>query len=158
HARGRKPAARQVCGRPGDAVRTAQCPTRIRQIGRSLTVSLSAVRLSNSGSTGRQGDGPLHSGQKSKNPSRNLPTIFKHVLPGVATVGSRARPICARCARPKRRTMMTNLDVTALREPRAAHYRRLARAAARTVALILGPLTEAYQARRDAAHLMSLDD
>jgi uncharacterized protein YjiS (DUF1127 family) len=53
---------------------------------------------------------------------------------------------------------MTNLNVTALPTPETSHVRQATRAAARIVALILGPLAQAYRARRDAEHLMSLND
>jgi uncharacterized protein YjiS (DUF1127 family) len=53
---------------------------------------------------------------------------------------------------------MTNLNVTALQKPGTAHVRQVTRAAARIVALVLRPLAEAYRARRDAGHLMGLND
>jgi uncharacterized protein YjiS (DUF1127 family) len=53
---------------------------------------------------------------------------------------------------------MTDLSVTALQDPRAAHYRQAARAVARTVVLVLGLLAKANRARRDTKYLMSLND
>jgi uncharacterized protein YjiS (DUF1127 family) len=53
---------------------------------------------------------------------------------------------------------MTNLNATVLQKPGTAPYRQAVRAVARTVALILAPLAQAYRARRDAEHLMSLND
>jgi len=53
---------------------------------------------------------------------------------------------------------MTNLNVTALQKPGTAHVRQVSRAAARIVALILRPLAEVYRTRRDAEHLMGLND
>jgi uncharacterized protein YjiS (DUF1127 family) len=53
---------------------------------------------------------------------------------------------------------MTNLNATALQEPKVAYDRQVARAVARTAALILVPLVQAFRARRDAEHLMGMSD
>jgi uncharacterized protein YjiS (DUF1127 family) len=53
---------------------------------------------------------------------------------------------------------MRNLNITAWQKPGAAHERQVARAVARAAAVILGPLAQAYRARRDAEHLMSVND
>jgi len=53
---------------------------------------------------------------------------------------------------------MTSLDATALPKPDAGHPRDIARTAVRTLALMFGPLVEAYRARRDTEHLLGLND
>jgi uncharacterized protein YjiS (DUF1127 family) len=55
-------------------------------------------------------------------------------------------------------TTMTNLNVATLQEPEVARHRHVARAVARTAALILKPLVQAYRARRDTEYLMGLND
>jgi uncharacterized protein YjiS (DUF1127 family) len=52
---------------------------------------------------------------------------------------------------------MTNLNATVWQKP-AAHDRQVTRAVLRAAAVILGPLALAYRARRDAEHLMNLND
>ena len=53
---------------------------------------------------------------------------------------------------------MTSLNLTALQNSEVSRHRHVARAVVRTVALILGPLVQAHRARRDAEHLMGLND
>ena len=55
-------------------------------------------------------------------------------------------------------TTMTNLNVATLQKPEVARHRHVARAVARTAALILKPLVQAYRARRDTEYLMGLND
>lgn len=53
---------------------------------------------------------------------------------------------------------MTNLNATAWQKPGTTHHGQVARAVLRAAAVILGLLAQAYRARRDAEHLMSLND
>jgi uncharacterized protein YjiS (DUF1127 family) len=52
---------------------------------------------------------------------------------------------------------MTNLNATMWQKP-AAHDRPVVQALLQAASVILGPLARAYLARRDAEHLMSLNE